>query len=169
MSKKDKHTPEAARPLADRMVLAILGLTHVVCPLLFFTNLTRNPYYTQIALLNAGVLAAAVLAAAHQARSGRFRLPRTAVDLPMFVFLGICLLSFAYSYFAHAAFFRDSIRSEGVRIFLFLIGNSMVPFYLAAASSEECADEPEVPVGKWAIFVVVWAGLWTLYPQLRGG
>ena len=36
----------------QRVRTLILTVCHFVCPLLFFTDLTRNPYYTQIAVLN---------------------------------------------------------------------------------------------------------------------
>ena len=36
----------------SRLIRSLLALLFGVCPLLFFTDLTRNPYYTQIALFN---------------------------------------------------------------------------------------------------------------------
>ena len=55
----------------------LLILCHFVGPLIFFTNLTRNPYVTQIALVNAGVaLALTAWAWSEASRADGWRLPR---------------------------------------------------------------------------------------------
>ncbi|MFH1723134.1 MAG: tetratricopeptide repeat protein [Elusimicrobiota bacterium] len=146
----------------------LLVALHFVCPLLFFTNLTRNPYYTQIALLNIGLLAAVAFSLGQQARGGQWRVPRTPVGLPIVVFLGVCAASWTYAYLFHADFYRDSMRAEGLRVMLFTVVNMFVPFYLAASSAEDCPEDPDVRIGPWMVFALVWALLWSFYPQLRG-
>jgi len=145
----------------------LLVALHFVCPLIFFTNLTRNPYFTQIALLNIGVLVAFAVIFGSQFYRRELEIPRTPLLIPFVVFIGVCSLSWLYSYFFHAAFYRDSIKSEGLRVMLFTLVNCFIPFILATMTARDCPDDPQIPVGKWAIFSVVWMLLWQFYPQLK--
>ncbi|MBI5240847.1 MAG: O-antigen ligase family protein [Elusimicrobia bacterium] len=142
-----------------------LVAAHFVSPLLFFTNLTRNPYITQISLLN---IALAAAAAAYVLRGvlsrDGLRLPRTPLDGPWLGLLAACAVSWTVAYLGHAAFFRPSMASEGSRNSIFLLGNCLVPFYLSASLSWE-GDGP--PPGAWAFFALAWGFLWLGYPQLR--
>ncbi len=146
--------------------LLLIGL-HLVCPLIFFTDLTRNPYVTQIVLLNIGLLAAFALHLTFQSREGSWNFPRTPVDLPWLVFGIVCLISWLYSYFGHVEAFRDSIRSEGLRVSLFLIINAAIPFYLAAAWASEREESEGASVFHWMAFAVVWMFLWSFFPSMR--
>jgi hypothetical protein len=145
---------------------ALLTVLLFVSPLLFFTNLTRNPYVTQICALNIALLLWAALFGA-DAFMGKASLPRTPVDAPLAGWLSVCIVSWLVGYFGHAAFFRSSMINEGLRAFLFLLGNALVPFYLAALLGREGGLE-EVPLAQWAVFSIAWGFLWTLFPQLRG-
>jgi tetratricopeptide (TPR) repeat protein/O-antigen ligase len=145
----------------------ILVALHFVCPLIFFTNLTRNPYITQIALLNIGLLAAAVLAFIGQANKGEWQLTRTRLDAPIGAWILVCLCSWLYAYFGHAPYYRDAMRSEGLRVFLFTLINAVLVFFMAAASAKDCEDRPNISIGPWIGFCLIWGFLWTFYPQLR--
>jgi tetratricopeptide (TPR) repeat protein len=145
----------------------LLVFAFFVCPLLFFTNLTRNPYVTQISLLNMALLAAGAALLWRGSDEGRAALPRTPLDLPLAAWTGACALSFAAAYCLHRAFFRPSMAAEGARAFLFLLANALAPYYLAASTARE---EPggETPLGGWVFFTLAWGAAWTLFPQLRG-
>ncbi|MBI4677949.1 MAG: tetratricopeptide repeat protein [Elusimicrobia bacterium] len=156
-----------------------------VTPLVFFTNLTRNPYVTQICLLNI------LLCAAVGARflwgwgtSGSLRLPRTALDLPIAAACVVAAASWLVGFLGHQPFFRPAIVSEGTRITIFALVNALFPFYLAAALGREEAEADkapilrskpgnrgpawdEYPVMRWAAFALVWGALWALFPQMR--
>ena len=68
----------------------MLVTAHFLCPLLFFTNLTRNPYVSQIALLNIAVaLAFAAWAWREAVRDEGFRFPPLPVEWPLGVFVVI--------------------------------------------------------------------------------
>ncbi|HAM36837.1 MAG TPA: hypothetical protein DEB40_13410 [Elusimicrobia bacterium] len=145
-----------------------LVVCHFVCPLLFFTNLTRNPYISQICLLNIALAAAAAaycMAGAWGKAS--LRVPRTPLDAPWLATLAVCGLSWSVAYFGHVQFFRASIISEGSRNALFLIVNALVPFYLSAAVAWEDGGEPGVSLAGWSAFAALWGFLWLAYPQLR--
>ena len=68
----------------ERLRTFLLVVCFFICPLLFFTNLTRNPHYTQICLLNIClVLAFAVHMARDVSAHGEIRLARTPLDVPL--------------------------------------------------------------------------------------
>ena len=154
-------------PAINAPLRACLVVLFFVCPLLFFTNLTRNPYITQICLLNA----ASLLAGAWllwRASGERRAWPRTAIDAPLAAWVGVCVLSWSVAFALHRPFFRPAIAAEGSRAFLFLIGNVLCPFYVAAAV---CGDPEsgDADAAHWAAFAVLWALLWLPFSQLRGG
>ena len=137
----------------------IYGVLLFLCPLLFFTDLTRNPYYTQITLLNIFVC---VLAAAHFMRKSPVR---AAPDLPWLLWLAACLASWLRAYFGHAAFFRPSMLNEGLRVGLFTAVNCFLVYQLA--KSLKISDKPfSRPIGL-AAALVGWGALWALYPDVR--
>ncbi|MCX5794528.1 MAG: O-antigen ligase family protein [Elusimicrobia bacterium] len=149
-----------------------LVVAHFVSPLLFFTNLTRNPYITQICLLNAALAAAggAYLVRGAWAPGG-IRVPRSPLDGPWLATLAACAASWAVAYVGHAAFFRPAMVSEGSRSALFLVCNAMLPYYLSAALPWDDGGRPDrkgVALGWWSAFVVLWGFLWVGFPQMRG-
>lgn len=150
---------------AERATLVVCFL---VCPLLFFTNLTRNPYITQIALLNAGLALALALALARE--KGDLSAFRTPLDLPLAGWVGAAALSWIVAYAGHKAFFRPAVGNEGARRALFFAANALAPFFAAvsvARAGRPAKDEDPEPL-KWATFSLVWGGLWLLFPKLRG-
>jgi tetratricopeptide (TPR) repeat protein len=112
------------------MTLLLLFL-HAVCPLLFFTDLTRNPYVTQIYLLEAGLLAALLLRVAAGFKAGRFVFRKTLLDGPVLIAAAVAPLSWVVSWGAHPAL-RPSVFHEGLRAHLFLGANLLLPFFLSA-------------------------------------
>lgn len=147
-----------------------LVAAHFLCPLIFFTNLTRNPYIVQICLLNICLAAAAAIYFLRGCLKGEtLRFARTPLDAPWLAMLAACALSWIVAYWGHAPFFRPAMASEGLRAAWFVIVNAFVPFYLAAAipwSSNE-KEEPSVGLGWWAAFTIIWGFLWLGYPQMR--
>lgn len=147
---------------------ALLAALHLVCPLLFFTDLTRNPYFTQIVVLNIGLAASLAWAAAAGARARAWSWLNTPLELPWALTLAVSAASFAYAYLAHPAFYRPSMASEGLRAAFFLVLNSAGVYMLAAQAAGRESDPVDVPLGAWAAFALAWGGAWTLFPQLRG-
>lgn len=172
-----------------RLERLTLVVCFFVCPLLFFTNLTRNPYITQISLLNVGLCAALALRWGRSAwEEGALRLARTPFDLPLGVWLGLCAVSWGVAYLGHAEFFRPSIRAEGLRNAVFVIANTVAAFYLAAAvAREDAVRRPEEPtaapgrrgdgagedpamsagLGWWVLFALAWGALWLGFHSMR--
>jgi Flp pilus assembly protein TadD len=146
----------------------LLITCHFVCPLIFFTNLTRNPYVTQIALLNAG--AALALGAWAWSEAGRpegWRAPRLPVALPLGLFIAVWGLSWLRAYVAHPAFFRPAIVSEGSRNALFFLVVCAGTFVVSATLAAEDDGSSDVAFAGWAAFAAVWGLLWTLFAAAR--
>lgn len=155
----------AAGP-SEALVPALLTLAFFVSPLLFFTDLTRNPYYLQIALLNIS-LPAALLAVLWSMKSrGAWALPRNVLWTPLALFAAVLLVSWARSWFAHEPFFRPAIFSEGLRSFLFLFVNCGLAFWLSARAEwkESPAARPMTPL---LLLFLAWGAAWFFFPYLR--
>ncbi|MEI7529242.1 MAG: O-antigen ligase family protein [Elusimicrobiota bacterium] len=162
MQDQENNFPVARGPLA-----LLLTVVFFVSPLLFFTDLTRNPYYLQITLLNVALLGAAALFLAASLRRGAWLLPRTALNRPLGALLAVYAASFAWSLFCHAKFYHPAMLSEGLRAGIFFVVNCAFVFFLAFSMPYSSDRDAEVPVGKWLAFILVWGGLWFLFPWLK--
>jgi len=113
-----------------RAALFLLALCQFLCPLLFFTDLTRNPYFTQIALLNV-FLTGTLLLWALPGLSGRASpISSSAADLPFALWLLVCVLSLVKAWFSNGEFFHPSIFSEGLRNLVFLLVNCGAAYFI---------------------------------------
>lgn len=158
----DLETPTA---LPRAPLALLLAVAFFVSPLLFFTDLTRNPYYLQITLLNVSVLGAAALLLWYSIKRGAWLLPVTALSRPLGTLAAVYLVSFLFSWFGHAPFFRPAMASEGLRAGLFFLVNCLAVFYLAL--NVPFSGKDDIPVGKWLTLILVWGLLWFLFPLLR--
>ncbi|MHB2025266.1 MAG: tetratricopeptide repeat protein [Elusimicrobiota bacterium] len=140
-----------------------------VSPLIFFTNLTRNPYITQIVLLNIALLAAGASFLAEAAWAGEIPWPKTPMNGPLLGLFAAAAASFIIGYFGHAAFYRPAIISQGAAAFLFLGTNVVLPFYLSATVfGQKGREDAAVDLRAWGAFTIIWGSLWFAFPALRG-
>jgi Flp pilus assembly protein TadD/O-antigen ligase len=158
----DLETPTAV-PRAPLALL--LTVAFFVSPLLFFTDLTRNPYYLQITLLNVSILWAAVLFLWRSIKRGAWLLPVSALSRPLGALGLVYLASFVLSWFGHAAFYRPAMASEGLKTGMFFLVNCLAVLYLSL--SVPFSAKEGVSAGKWLTFILVWGMLWFLFPLLR--
>ncbi|MBI4351901.1 MAG: tetratricopeptide repeat protein [Elusimicrobia bacterium] len=147
-------------------LVLLLAAAFFVAPLLFFTGLTRNPYYLQITILNIAVLAAAALFLRASLKDGAWRLPLTPLTRPLAALGLVYLASFAWSWYGHAPFFRPAMASEGLKAGMFFVINCLAVFYLALSVPYGGRDA-EVPAGKWLALIAGWGALWFLFHWLR--
>ncbi len=146
----------------------LLVTAHFLCPLLFFTNLTRNPYISQIVLLNIALaLAFAAWVWREVERPEGFRLPKLPIAWPLAAFTVIWGLSWLRAYYGHAEFFRPSMAAEGARSALFLLVNCLFPFWLAASAASEDDGATELELSPWIMFIFFWGLLWVAFPTMR--
>ena len=149
--------------IAQRFFLVI---AFFVSPLIFFTNLTRNPYITQICLLNISISVAFTLWI-FQNREALEKL-RTVLSLPLLFWTLIIFGSWGYAFFMHVKFFRPSVFNEGLNHEIFWLVNCMGAFFLGVAAVREGDGfDAGVNFGAWAGFCLLWGGLWLFFPLMR--
>ncbi|MFH1282097.1 MAG: tetratricopeptide repeat protein [bacterium] len=118
--------------LSIRIIDWVVYFILIVTPLLFFTDLTRNPYYTQISLLHASILIIVIVFLIDALISKKLRLIRTPLDIPIAAFAAVALVSVVVSYIKHPVeYFRFSTLSEGGNRYFFTIVNSFLAYYIA--------------------------------------
>ncbi len=132
-------------------------------PLVFFTNLTRNPYYFQIALLNILVISFSAYLITCFIKNKKIYLPFNIGVKLFIIMLGVYFISSLHSYFAHGEFFKDSIMSEFRRIWFFTIINAFIPFLIAHYLSYDNESE----LNYSFVFIILWGSLWFLFPFVK--
>ncbi|PIS46798.1 MAG: hypothetical protein COT17_06750 [Elusimicrobia bacterium CG08_land_8_20_14_0_20_51_18] len=132
-----------------------------VSPLVFFTDLTRNPYYFQITLLNVSVLACVFMLALKSLKRGGLELPPEILDKAVLFALLVFFLSSLNGYFNHNEFFRPAMLSEFKRIWAFSLINCLFPFFLARFAGFE-RSEDQTP--KYLALLFLWGALWVFFP-----
>jgi hypothetical protein len=115
---------------------ATFFLLHLVCPLVFFTHLTRIPYLIQIALLQGGVALATALVALRTLRTGSFTWRRSTGDVALALFVAWTLWGLLWAV-VRSPELRPSILCEGTRGFVFLLFNLLIPWGFALAGRSE--------------------------------
>jgi tetratricopeptide (TPR) repeat protein len=154
----------------DKSIFVMLLLCHFICPLVFFTDLTRNPYYTQIILLNMCILSTVALVLISNRKnfsSEHILNVKTPIDKAFIVFLLMGFFSWGYSYFLHNSFFRSSIFHEGVRLSVFAVINCFLVFWVSKHIRPKGDSIFDYDL-KWVIFLVLWGLLWSGFSQMRG-
>ena len=82
-------------------LLILLIVIHTVCPILFFTSLTRNPYFTQIVLFNIWVSFLWIVYFFEGLINKKLIFPKTPLDIPIFSFLLVTIISLLASFLSH--------------------------------------------------------------------
>jgi len=136
-----------------------------VSPIIFFTDLTRNPYYFQITLLNISLLLIAFFIFFKALKNNFLYLNFNSYNkLSVFILFTFFLTSLI-GYFGHNDFFKPAIFSESRRIWIFTLINCFFPFYLA--QNIKFISKEEIPYWKYIVFIFIWGILWMFFPFLR--
>jgi len=114
---------------SDRIIKKIFFLIFLICPLIFLTDTTRNPYVIQNVVLQIGLSAILAIWLIKSNRKRQIILPRTYLDKPLLLFFFVSFLSVAYSFSIHPEM-KLAILSFGGRNLLFLFLNCIVVFYI---------------------------------------
>jgi len=133
----------------SRPIRSLLFLLFAVCPLLFFTDLTRNPYYTQIALLNLFVCACWVIWLFQALQKNEFLWVSSAFDTALLSLIGVCVTSWLLSMCEHPGVIK-SIYSEGSKAAIFLLINT----FLIYAAALRARDPALVRMLLWTTYAV---------------
>lgn len=122
------------RPGAQRPLLLIAGLLHLLAPLLFFTDRTQNPYLVQICLIHAGVFMAFLALAFSLYREKQIVWQPTVLDLPV-LGLGIAsALTWAIAVY-RGGVLAPSLYHEGLRGAVWLWANGLGVFFLSTQTA----------------------------------
>ncbi len=135
---------QTSRPIRS-LLYALFG----ICPLLFFTDLTRNPYYTQIALLNILLPACWLLWLLEGFRSGELLWVSSSFDAALFALIAVSFASWLFSMRMHPAFLKP-IYSEGSKAAVFLLVNT----YLVYAAALRVRDLSLLRTLLWITYAV---------------
>ncbi|MEW6041423.1 MAG: tetratricopeptide repeat protein, partial [Elusimicrobiota bacterium] len=85
-------------------------------PLVFFTDLTRNPYYFQIFLLNELLLIFWIIFLAISIKTGRLKWSYSPVDLPRVFFFGFAIFTWLFALVLKQAYPIPEIIEEGRKV-----------------------------------------------------
>lgn len=102
-------------------------------PLVFFTDLTRNPYFFQIVLLNSLTVLLWILWLYKSLKENTISFFKTSLDYPLFAFFFIATVSWLWVLFKnfHEPYLSYGIFNEGLKRWLFLIVNSICVYYIS--------------------------------------
>jgi len=114
---------------SNRTIKYIFFLLFLICPLIFLTDATRNPYVIQNVLLQIGLAIILAIWVIRSALKRQIAFPRTYLDRPLSLFFLISLFSVAYSFFIHPQM-KLAILSFGGRSIVFLFLNCITVFYI---------------------------------------
>ncbi|MCG2726177.1 MAG: O-antigen ligase family protein [Elusimicrobia bacterium] len=139
-----------------------------VSPLIFFTDLTRNPYYFQITLLNISVLAIFIAVIIADYKDGGLLVSKNILNLPFIILIFIFLFSSLYSLLNHNDFFHPAMISESLKKGVFTTVNCFLVFYIS--QNIPFGKMPEKKdLFKWTIFFILWPLFWLFFPTLKSG
>jgi len=104
----------------------------IVCPLVFFTDLTRNPYYFQIVALNAFTVAFWMIYLLKSARQGKILFKITPIDIALASFWIFATLTWLINLWLNRGddYLKHSVYSEGFKRWLFTIVNVALVYYI---------------------------------------
>ena len=139
-------------PPSRFLTLCVYAL-FAVCPILFFTDLTRNPYYTQIALLNILICACWLIWIWQAWKAGEWIWVRSPLDGLLWVLLGGVRGVLGQFVLAACEHPRTPIYSEGSRAMIFLIVN----VYLVYAAAVRFQDRDRLKRLLWITYAVTLA------------
>ncbi len=111
-------------------ILIFILLT--IPPIVFFTDLTRNPYYFQIVFLNALTLFIWIWFLLKGLIAKKITLKTSNIDLPLFVFFSVATFSWLFNFFENYSdvFLRFSSYSEGLKRWLFFLVNAILVYHI---------------------------------------
>ncbi|MFC2061959.1 tetratricopeptide repeat protein [Elusimicrobiota bacterium] len=114
----------------------------LVSPVIFFTDLTRNPYLIQERILQVLIAVSMLFAAFSVFKNKTIVLPRTFLDAALAVFFSVALFSIIISLFRYFDFRWSILSYSGRRMLMFLF-SGLIPYYFVAgyAKDEDFLDK----------------------------
>lgn len=146
----------------NKLSKIIFVIISVLCPLVFFTNLTRNPYYFQITILNISLSVIGMYISVKCLKKDKISIRLGSELIVFMILIFVFFISSLNSYFSHSSFYKPSIISEFKRIWLFTLINAFLPFFI---SSNIPDDKCDFEINS--SFIILWGVLWFLFPYFK--
>ena len=137
-----------------------------ISPLVFFTDLTRNPYYFQITILNISILIIFITALIANYKDGDLLISKNILNLPFLILIFVFLSSSLYAFFNHNVFFHPAMISESLKRIIFTLVNCFLVFYISQNIPFQKKEEKK-DLFKWVIFFILWPLFWLFFPTLK--
>ncbi len=159
--------PASAALTAVNFLKRIFFAVVIFCsPLIFFTNLTVNPFAAQNIILTVSAAFLFLLYAAGARAEGKLEFSLSKADIWLALFILICAASLIYNGFADAER-GAAVFSEGWRRGRLLLINVLFGYALAKfARPANEGDFASFDAGRLAL-LLLWAVLWTLFPAFK--
>lgn len=117
----------------------ILYFAIIVSPLIFFTNVTRNPYIIQGTILYISLLSILILFLFNSLKNHKIVFYKTCLDIPILIILTITVFTFIRAFFVNYEIqgfgkipgYITAVWSEGLRNNLYIIINCILAYYVA--------------------------------------
>lgn len=133
----------------------LLFLILFVPPLIFFTDLTRNPYYFQIVLVNAAVVVLWMAWLYRETASRKCSFLRTPLDIPLLSFAAVATLSWLVILLGNLGepYLRYGVYNEGLKRWLFLLSNCLLVYYAAVHFVNDTNRPRFIHTVYWVTFI----------------
>lgn len=114
------------------MYKLLIYILLTIPPIVFFTDLTRNPYYFQIVFLNALTVFIWLWFLYKAILSGKLSIKTSSLDITILVFFVVATLSWLFNLYENFSnvYLRYSSFSEGLKRWLFLVTNAILVYYI---------------------------------------
>lgn len=175
MAKKKKYPKPSAREItvnepkalfSDKLLWFLAAFCLGPCALLFFTNLTRNPYSAQVTLVSLLILAFMAVWAIKSFKNNALSYIKSPLDLPVAVYAAVCVLSAAAAFIVADKTDRSPVLNETFRSVIFLLVNCLFAYFMGKKIKTEEGFNAKI---SDAVYILLWALCWFIYPAFRGG
>ena len=157
-------TKTASEGFYIKIMRFLLSACFLAVPLMFFTDLTSNPFTIQSVLLYIVLACMYGVSAARFLRAGHINFTRTFFDLAFIIYIVACLVSWLSAVSAAPQYMRQTL------FYNFLdFGSLLLVIALGAYVISKNVVFSGVIESKtnYILLFIVWGGLWFLLPQLK--
>jgi len=128
----------------DKLIKPIFLAAVIFCPLMFFTDVTRNPYAIQSVVFQILISIALLLSVLKFRKEKNIILAKTELDKPLAVFFIFCALTAANAFLFDFPRWKLAILSFAGRNLIFLILNAIALFYITVQYFREKKERKKI-------------------------
>lgn len=147
-----------------KLVRGLLAATFLVVPLIFFTDLTANPFFAQNVLLYLLIAAIYGTIAFQFLRTQRMEVARTFFDLAFFLYVISCAMGWLVSVSSAPQALRQTLfyglLNYGTLLLIVAVGAYIISKNVVFSGTIESKT-------NYILLFFVWGGLWYLAPLLK--